>query len=265
MIPSADNVADLLAIWDAGSIPAFVARMNATAHALGMSATHYADASGVNPGSRSNALDQTLLAARLMANPVIRGIVSHPSLPFPVAGTITNYNPALGVDGIVGVKSGFTSQAQACLVTAAWRVVGGTRALVIVASTGQPNGLYGAARADEQLLGATTPVLVRVPLTAPGQSVARLSVPWSSNHLSARAPAAAQAILGWPGLVLHERVSPVRVGPIAHASARRRSAVPPPIVGTLLVSGPQGPVRQVMLRASRTLPTIPAGWTPPAR
>ena len=51
LVHSADNYADLLARWDAGSIPAFVAKMNADAARLGMLHSHFADASGVNPGS----------------------------------------------------------------------------------------------------------------------------------------------------------------------------------------------------------------------
>ena len=55
MIPSACNIADYLAVWDAGSIAAFVRKMNATATAFGLAQTHYADASGlstVNRGAR---------------------------------------------------------------------------------------------------------------------------------------------------------------------------------------------------------------------
>ena len=29
LLPSGNNIADMLAVWDAGSIPAFVAKMNA--------------------------------------------------------------------------------------------------------------------------------------------------------------------------------------------------------------------------------------------
>jgi D-alanyl-D-alanine carboxypeptidase (penicillin-binding protein 5/6) len=43
LVHSANNFADILATWDAGSVPAFVARMNATAKSLGMSDTHYSD------------------------------------------------------------------------------------------------------------------------------------------------------------------------------------------------------------------------------
>ena len=87
-----------------------------------------------------------------MENPVVRSIVSHPSLAFPVAGTIVNYNPALGADGIIGVKSGFTSEALGCLATAAFRSVAGQSVLVVAVSLGQPGGLWGAGSADEGLL-----------------------------------------------------------------------------------------------------------------
>ena len=49
MIPSADNIANYLAVWDAGSRPRFVAKMNAEAAHLGLVSTHYADASGPTP------------------------------------------------------------------------------------------------------------------------------------------------------------------------------------------------------------------------
>ena len=40
LIASADNIADLLAQWDAGSTAAFVTKMNTTAHTLGMDHTN---------------------------------------------------------------------------------------------------------------------------------------------------------------------------------------------------------------------------------
>ncbi len=210
LLPSADNIADLLAIWDAGSIPAFVQKMNATAAALGMTSTHYADASGVSHGSRSDAVDQERLAALLIESPVIRSIVRHPALAFPVAGTITNYNPALGVDGIIGLKSGFTQAAQGCLATAAYRIVGGHRVLVVSVSLGQLDGLYGAARADERLLVQASGVLRPVPVLAPRQAVARLS-PSGAPPVVLQAPGNATTVVGWPQLVLDEQVVP-RVG-----------------------------------------------------
>src|SRR5580658_7770860 len=48
---SADDVAYTLAVWDAGSLPAFVAKMDALADSLGAVHSHYVDASGFDPRS----------------------------------------------------------------------------------------------------------------------------------------------------------------------------------------------------------------------
>ncbi|MGO9247917.1 MAG: D-alanyl-D-alanine carboxypeptidase family protein, partial [Solirubrobacteraceae bacterium] len=48
LLPSANNVAVLLAVHDAGTLTSFVARMNSTARALDMVSTTYTDPSGFN-------------------------------------------------------------------------------------------------------------------------------------------------------------------------------------------------------------------------
>jgi D-alanyl-D-alanine carboxypeptidase (penicillin-binding protein 5/6) len=236
LLPSANNIADYLATWDAGSIAAFVVKMNAAARALGMTHTHYADASGWNPSSRSDATDQAVLAATLMENPVVRGIVSKRSLPFPVAGTIWNYNPGLGVGGIIGVKSGFTSQAQSCLATAAYRTVAGRRVLVVAVTLGQTGGLGEAARVDEQLLDSAGSSLVgyRVPL--PSSSLGTVSV--GGTAIPLHATGSSPLIVGWPGMELRYRV----VG-----RPLRTAATPAGILADLVVSAPDGTIVSVPL------------------
>jgi hypothetical protein len=64
LLPSGDNIAALLAAWDAGSDSAFVARMNAQARAFGMDHTRYAGASGAGPATVSTARNQPTLARR---------------------------------------------------------------------------------------------------------------------------------------------------------------------------------------------------------
>ena len=168
MIPSACNIADYLARWDAGSIDAFVRKMNAMAAALGLKHTHYADASGLSPGSRSTAIDQAVLGAYAMSIPGMISVEDHSTMDFPT-GWVGGYNPALGQDGVIGLKSGFTDAAQICLVTAARRIVGGHRVLIVSVTLGQPSSLEWAADIDIQLLDAATsdlqvrPLLRRVP------------------------------------------------------------------------------------------------------
>ena len=90
-------------------MPAFVAKMNATASRLGMDDSHFADASGVNPGSESTASDLLKVAALDMDDPTFASMVTMSSITLPVAGTISTYTPLLGLQGVIGVKSGFTS------------------------------------------------------------------------------------------------------------------------------------------------------------
>jgi D-alanyl-D-alanine carboxypeptidase (penicillin-binding protein 5/6) len=235
LIPSADNVAEMLAEWDAGSMAGFVAKMNATARALGLTSTTYADASGVNPKSRSDATDQAMLAAKLMSNPVVRAIVRLPSLPFQVNGTIWNFNPALGTDGIIGVKSGYTSEAQACLATAAFRDVGGKSVLVVAVSLSQPYSLMAAAKADEALLDSATPQLELWHPTFSSTALATASLGSSTTRLALakRVP----AVVAWPGLKLNAAVVPLdgANAPDGVGSNSRRQ-----VVADLVLSDPLG-------------------------
>ncbi|MBV8445783.1 MAG: D-alanyl-D-alanine carboxypeptidase, partial [Candidatus Dormibacteraeota bacterium] len=57
LLPSANNIADTLARWVAGSVSAFTARANSEAAALGLRATHFDDASGVSDRTVSTAAD----------------------------------------------------------------------------------------------------------------------------------------------------------------------------------------------------------------
>ena len=133
LVHSANNFADLLAIWDAGSIAAFVTKMNADAASLGMTQTQYADASGFSTQSVSTPADQLKVASQDVANPVFDQIVDMPTVTLPVGGTVGSYTPLLGVDGVVGVKSGFTSAAGGCDILALLQNVNGIPVEVLAA------------------------------------------------------------------------------------------------------------------------------------
>src|ERR1043166_3844143 len=86
LLPSANNIAAVLARWDAGSTDRFVARMNATARSLDMTRTRYTDPSGYDEATVSTAPDQLRLVDRAMRLPVLASIVATPSVRLPVAG-----------------------------------------------------------------------------------------------------------------------------------------------------------------------------------
>ncbi len=199
LLPSGDDIADLLARWDVGSIPAFVASMNAEVRVLGLDQTHYADASGVSAGSVSTAADQTVVESALMAIPAARLIVRMHEARLPVAGVIPNYNPAIGVDGIVGVKSGWTTEAGACLATAAYRSAGGHSVLVESVTLGQPGDLQAPAVVDEALLSYVARLLEPYRLFASGKAIRFPTVSGTATFSTRSSPI---ETIAWPGLVL---------------------------------------------------------------
>ena len=138
LLPSADNMAWILARWDAGSQDAFVARMNATARTLGMNGTSYTDPSGLDPSTTSTAADQVRLGMAAMQVPALAAIVAMPTAVVPVAGAIRNTNTLLGQDGIAGLKTGSTQAGGGCLLVAAWQEVRGRKTLIVAATFGQP-------------------------------------------------------------------------------------------------------------------------------
>jgi serine-type D-Ala-D-Ala carboxypeptidase (penicillin-binding protein 5/6) len=140
LLPSADNMAWILARWDAGSQARFVARMNTTARALGMTATRYTDPSGLAASTVSSAADQVVLGTAAMHQPALAAIAAMRSADIPVAGLVRNLNILLGQDGIAGLKTGSDSAAGGCVLLASWRDVRGARSrvLIVAAVLGQP-------------------------------------------------------------------------------------------------------------------------------
>ncbi|HVU78287.1 MAG TPA: hypothetical protein VHC67_11930 [Gaiellaceae bacterium] len=138
LLPSANNIAVVLARWDAGSRAAFVGRMNAAARSLGMTRTRYTDPSGYDAATVSTAVDQVRLVDRALRLPAFASIVAAPSATIPVAGTVRNTDALLGHDGFVGVKTGNTDAAGGCFAFRAIRRVDGRRTAITGVVLGQP-------------------------------------------------------------------------------------------------------------------------------
>jgi serine-type D-Ala-D-Ala carboxypeptidase (penicillin-binding protein 5/6) len=236
LVHSADNYADLLATWDAGSIPAFVAKMNADASRLGMDDSHFADASGVNPGSQSTASDLLKVAALDMSDPTFASMVQMSSITLPVAGTISTYTPLLGLQGVIGVKSGFTSAAGGGDVLAVNRTVHGKTVLLLAAVTGQtgPVVLAQAGLHALALVDAAAPLVGSTQVLAGNQVVAHVSEAGTSRSASTTSSV---TMLTWPGVsatrvfvperhIAHQARRGTQVGTVHVALGTQQVAVP---------------------------------------
>jgi D-alanyl-D-alanine carboxypeptidase (penicillin-binding protein 5/6) len=156
LIPSANNVARMLATQVAGSETRFVVEMNAKARALGMNHTIYTDPSGLDPSTISTAADQLRVFQRAMRFPVFRQIVSMATVTLPVAGTLTNYNPLI-TEGYAG-KTGSDTAAGGCLAFFTHTTINRHRLTAIGVVLGQGQGsdtsglLAAAGQAATQLV-----------------------------------------------------------------------------------------------------------------
>lgn len=255
LVPSGDNMANLLAVWDAGNEQAFVAKMNATAKQLGLTSTHYADASGVAAGSTSSASSQARLAMADMAFPMFRYIVDLPQVTLPVAGVTYNVDSQLGHHGIVGIKTGWTSWAGGCFVFAVNTRIGThTRTLVGVvlgqfATKAQPSPLAVAFDTSTAILTTAERALEQATVVQRGETLGRLRAPWGG-------PVALQSsrsvtLIGLRGQRIHTTVELPSTVKAPIAAGRR--------VGSLIVRLGYQRVT-VPLRSSQTVPAAPLGW-----
>ncbi|MFD3590817.1 D-alanyl-D-alanine carboxypeptidase, partial [Streptomyces sp. NPDC058683] len=151
LIASANNVARLLARWDAGSEKAFVAKMNATAKKLGMTNTTYTDPSGLTDSTVSTAVDQVKLAkAAMSSEPSFREVAAMMSYDDYKGVNHGNWNQLVGHNDVVGIKTGTTTSALGNLVFAAKKDVNGETRTIIGAVLRQP----ASAASDNSILTA---------------------------------------------------------------------------------------------------------------
>jgi D-alanyl-D-alanine carboxypeptidase len=123
LVKSANDAAVALAEASAGSVKAFVKKMNQKAKALGLTNTHFANCHGLDEeGHYSSAKDLATLARYAMKSSEFRKLVRTWSYAIPWPGhdsprVFTNHNLLLArLSWITGVKTGYTGDAGYCLV-----------------------------------------------------------------------------------------------------------------------------------------------------
>lgn len=135
MVASANEAANALAVAVAGSVDAFVERMNQRAAELGMEDTHFVNPHGLHDADHySSAYDIYLMAKEAMTHAVFRDIVSTKQYTVPATnlsgervlsntnGLLTGYHyPGYSIKGTIGIKTGSTGPAGYCLCAAVKR------------------------------------------------------------------------------------------------------------------------------------------------
>jgi D-alanyl-D-alanine carboxypeptidase (penicillin-binding protein 5/6) len=157
LLPSGCDAAYTLAGAYGPGLTAFIAKMNTTAHKLGLAKTRFSDFSGLpDPGeysTYSTAHDLIALGRAAMKNKTFAAIVA--TREYKLSGgsahpahTWANLDPLLGkVPGATGIKTGYTSAAGQCLLFEAKR--GSTTLIgVVLDSSGADSPTLAAAASD---------------------------------------------------------------------------------------------------------------------
>lgn len=182
LLPSANNMADSLAIWAFGSLSNYTVAANQYAKQLGLGDTHVgSDASGFDPSTTSTASDLVRLGEAALQNPVLAQIVGESSASgIPVAGTIQNVNSLLGTDGIVGIKTGNTNQAGGVFISASKTTANGRPVTVITALAGAPT-LSQALSTSLPLIRTAQTNFTPIPIVTSGSIVDSYKLPWGGT------------------------------------------------------------------------------------
>jgi D-alanyl-D-alanine carboxypeptidase (penicillin-binding protein 5/6) len=205
LIPSGNNIADLLARWALGSVQACVRRMNAEARSLGLRRTTFADVSGFSPRTRSVPADLVRLGEVAMRNPVIADVVAQGQADLPLAGTVVNVNYLLFQDGIIGIKTGNIPEVGAVyLVAARGLLADGRSRLLFGAVQGLPT-IEAALQAGRELIDAMKSLLVVRHLVSAGQPVGDYRAPW--GEVVGVAAVEDLDVLTWPGSPVRARLA----------------------------------------------------------
>ncbi len=136
LLPSGNDAALAIAQNYPGGPEIFVAKMNEKAKSLNLFSTHFADPAGLDDeGDYTTVIDLARLSSSAMQNDVIARIVATQRKNITTINTarfftLVNINKLLGVDGVIGVKTGFTDTAGGVLATA--KNEGNHRLIIVV-------------------------------------------------------------------------------------------------------------------------------------
>ena len=182
MLPSANNIADTMAIWAYGSLSNYANVANAFLKQNGLNSTHVgSDASGMSPTTTSTAADLVKLGDLAMKNPVLAQVVGQQTASgLPLTTQIKNVNMLLGTNNIIGIKTGNTDQAGGVFLSASRININNTPVIIITAEAGQPD-LFTALKTSNDLVKSAQTNFTNINVVKAGQKITTYKIPWGGT------------------------------------------------------------------------------------
>jgi D-alanyl-D-alanine carboxypeptidase (penicillin-binding protein 5/6) len=245
LIPSANNIANSLAVWTFGSIDNYTTYANQYLARHGLVNTHVGnDASGFDPSTTSSAADLAQIGQLARQNPVIMQIAAQRTFTGPDGTEYSNYNRALGTNGINGLKTGNSDQNGGGLIVTADVPVGAETVHLSGAVTGAST-LDDALQSSEDLVGSVAANFQDVTYADSHTVLGSMKTAWGSS-----VPIYAQKdvrLLYWRGAPMSEKHTVHQLSPSQKGS-----------VGALSIQN--GQKESSVTLETRTTPKGPSLW-----
>lgn len=211
MLPSANNMADSLAIWAFGSLQTYQQAANQYLEDQGLVTSHVgSDASGLSPTTTSTAHDMVQIGELVMQNPVLSQIVGQPTAAgIPVVGTIKNVNSLLGTDGIIGIKTGNSDQAGGAFVSASKTTANGKPVTIITAVMDAP-GLWQAMQESLPLIQSAQANFKPTTVITAGKPVASYKSEWGKTITASAQKSLAMQAWGGSTISAKAKLNPIK-------------------------------------------------------
>ncbi len=178
LISSSNNITDKLAVWAYGSFEAYQKAAISYLSSNGITDTTITDTSGLSAGTTTTADDMLKISLLAMEVSVIKEVVS--TTKTQINGIdLTNTNVLLKTDGVSGIKTGYTLEAQNCLLLSKVKVLGNKEFTFVAVVFAQPSRETAFAEAN-RLLNVLVDNTAITTVVAKRDKVGEVSSPWGS-------------------------------------------------------------------------------------
>lgn len=181
LIASANNLSTSLVERVFGSTDAYVTYANKMVGELGLTHTKIADPSGFLVETVSTPSDMIVLGQLALKNEVIADIVSQSDAILPVVGLVKNTNQLLLDSSVVGIKTGTTDEAGACLLFAATQEISKGHTTTVIGVVMDQADHAAVFAASKKLLDSAKKGFGESTIVPTGAVVAHYTTPWGST------------------------------------------------------------------------------------
>ena len=177
LLPSANNIADSLAVWSFGSIDNYTRYAQKFVERNGMIHTTIGkDASGFDIGTTSTTADLAILAKLALANPVVMKIAYEKSATFETAGTVFNHNRLLDGGVLTGLKTGLNDGNTGSFLFSARK-----NNIEVVGAILDAGSIQNALNASETLAKSSFNNFEQIKYIAKNQKIGKITTAWGET------------------------------------------------------------------------------------